>query len=361
MTPDSRTLRGSLAAATAMTAVGSSAAVSPLLAAYPLLAGQGWRYLAAGLILLLPGRRLPPPPRLTTRQRGRVLALAATGMAGFNVCLLNAVAHADAATVGAVIGATPVLLAVTGPLLDRRRPSARIAVSSLLTVAGVLLIQNHSTAATPTGLLYTAGALACECCFSLLAVPLLPRPRPAPPLRPRLPDRRSAPGGHLRPPRRRPRPPHLPTPTEALALSYLTLVVTALAFFLWYAGVARLGVDRAGLFAGLVPLAAVLLGALLGTTQLTPPVLLGAALVGAAVALGVTPPPQRRPADTSWIRRALLSGRQSPNRAQSIGYRFAISVASSKSKESPSGRRGCCTPRSGSGSPVSCSCASSAA
>ncbi|MGW4651142.1 DMT family transporter [Kitasatospora sp. NPDC004289] len=289
MTPDSRTLRGSLAAATAMTAVGSSAAVSPLLAAYPLLAGQGWRYLAAGLILLLPGRRLPPPPRLTTRQRGRVLALAATGMAGFNVCLLNAVAHADAATVGAVIGATPVLLAVTGPLLDRRRPSARIAVSSLLTVAGVLLIQNHSTAATPTGLLYAAGALACECCFSLLAVPLLPV------LGPRrlsaLACLTAAPllaaasalleGGHAL---------RLPTPTEALALSYLTVVVTALAFFLWYAGVARLGVDRAGLFAGLIPLAAALLGALLGTAPLTPPVLLGAALVGAAVAFGSATP-----------------------------------------------------------------------
>ncbi|MFI5528158.1 DMT family transporter [Kitasatospora sp. NPDC051853] len=317
MPTHSTTLRGSLAAATAMTAVGSSAAVSPLLTAYPLFAGQSWRYLAAGLILLLPGRRLPPPPRLTIRQRVRVLVLAATGMAGFNVFLLNAVAHADAATVGAVVGATPVVLAVAGPLLDGRRPSARVAFGALLTVLGVLLIQSHGSA-TPTGLLHAAGALACECCFSLIAVPLLPVLGPrrlsalacltAVPLL-------AATSALLEGPRAL----RLPTPTEALALSYLTLVVTALAFFLWYAGVARLGVDRAGLFAGLIPIAAALLGALLGTAPLTPPVLLGAALVGAAVGYGVTTPPRRRPDDTSWARRALLSSRQSPNRAHNRG------------------------------------------
>ncbi|WP_104818934.1 DMT family transporter [Kitasatospora sp. MMS16-BH015] len=286
MTLDSATLRGSLCAGTAMVSVGSSAAVSPLLVDYPLLAGQGWRYLVAGLLLLLAGRRAAATPRLTPRQWLRVGALAATGMAGFNVFLLKAVEHATPSTVGAVVGAAPVVLAVAGPLGAGRRPSGRIALCAAVTTLGVAVIQTFGTG-SPLSLLYAVGALACECCFSLLAVPLLPvlGPRrlsglaclvaaPMLGLCAALVEGRAA----LRP----------PTGTQGLALAYLTLVVTALAFFLWYAGIGLLGVDRAGLFAGIIPLTAVLLGPLLGTGTLAPSALLGAVLVGGAVLYGVT-------------------------------------------------------------------------
>ncbi|MFD9125803.1 DMT family transporter [Kitasatospora sp. NPDC059571] len=292
---DANTLRGSLCAGAAMVAVGSSAAVSPVLTGYPLLAGQAWRYLVAGLILLLVHRRTAArAARPTPAQWTRILVLAATGMAGFNVCLLKAVQHADPSTVGAVVGAAPVVLAVAGPIGAARRPSARVAVCALVTTAGVCVIQAFG-GGSGAGLLWALGALACECCFSLLAVALLPV------LGPRrlsgLACLAAAPllgvaaaaaegGAALR----------LPTAGEFLALAYLTLVVTALAFFLWYRGIGLLGVDRAGLFAGVVPLTAVLLGPVLGTGRLEPSALAGAVMVGAAVLYGVGARPAPQPA-----------------------------------------------------------------
>ena len=44
--------------------------------------------------------------------------------------------------------------------------------------------------------------------------------------------------------------------TEAVAFAYLAVVVTALAFVLWYEALDRLGSARAGLLAGLVPVSA---------------------------------------------------------------------------------------------------------
>ncbi|MET9361908.1 EamA family transporter [Streptomyces sp. NPDC006632] len=294
MSLDASTARGSICAATAMVAVGSSAAVSPVLTEYPLLSGQAWRYVVAGLLLLL-ARRGPavPAARLTPRQWARIALLAATGMAGFNVCLLEAVRRADPSTVGAVVGAAPIVLAVAGPLGSAQRPSARIAFSALVTTAGVCVIQAFGHGSV-TGLLYALGALACECCFSLLAVGLLPA----------LGARRLSAFACLA------AAPMLavaaaltegadalqrPTVAEWLALGYLTLVVTALAFFLWYAGIGLLGVDRAGLFAGIVPLTAVLLGPVLGTGRLAPTSVLGALVIGAAVLYGVSAPAPDRP------------------------------------------------------------------
>jgi CHRD domain/EamA-like transporter family len=66
---------------------------------------------------------------------------------------------------------------------------------------------------------------------------------------------------------------HLPTPREAMAFGYLAVVVTALAFVLWYSGVRRLQVERAGLFAGLVPVAALVTLAVVGAAVLTLPLL----------------------------------------------------------------------------------------
>ena len=45
---------------------------------------------------------------------------------------------------------------------------------------------------------------------------------------------------------------------------HLAVVVTALAFLLWYTAVSRIGADRAGLFTGMAPVAAAAGGVLLG-------------------------------------------------------------------------------------------------
>ncbi|GAA1248631.1 hypothetical protein GCM10009665_44380 [Kitasatospora nipponensis] len=324
--------RGALSAGAATLAAGSSAAVSPLISHFPLLAGQFWRYLVAALVLLAlcrRGRDQRASSRswgvLTVRQWGRILLLAATGMAGFNLCLLHAVRGADPAAVGTVVGASPVLLALLGPVLDpltdRRRPHSRLLGAAVLVSVG-LAVARSAGSATPTGLLWAAGALGCECCFSLLAVELLALLGPL---------RLSAlaclatalltGAGALAVEGRAAL--RLPGGAELPALAYLALVVTSLAFVLWYSAVELLGVERTGLFVGLLPLGALLAGPLLGTAELTAPGVLGALLVAAAVVWGVTAPRAERAVagDRSGARAGARSGDLPGDRTRPQGRR----------------------------------------
>jgi drug/metabolite transporter (DMT)-like permease len=105
-----------------------------------------------------------------------------------------------------------------------------------------------------------AGALACEAAFSLLAIPLLATLGPV----------------------------GVSTyACAAAAFAYLAVVVTAVGFVLWYSGVRRLGVERAGLFAGLVPVAALVTSAAVGAATFTLSRLVGAVAVGAGVTIGI--------------------------------------------------------------------------
>jgi hypothetical protein len=74
-------------------------------------------------------------------------------------------------------------------------------------------------------------------------------------------------------------------------LAYLTIAVTALVFIAWYGAMERLGVDRTGLFNGLIPVTSLAAVALTGTGTITPPGLLGALAVLAGVILGLSRAP----------------------------------------------------------------------
>jgi drug/metabolite transporter (DMT)-like permease len=281
-------LPGALYAAVAMMLVGSSAAVLAAITRYPTFGGQALRYGAAALILLAIQRvRRLPYLWLSRRELGQLALLAATGLAGFNVCFLEAVRRADPASVGTIIGGVPIALAVLDPLLAGRRPSVRLVVAAVVVTTGVGISQSFGGGSVP-GLLFALGALAAEVAFSLLAVPVLPRLGPlrvstyaaalAVPLllvAGLLADGRAA----LR----------LPTASEFAALAYLATVVTALGFVLWYGAVGRLGADRAGLFAGLTPVSAATSAAVLGTGHPTAADIVGALLVGFGVVLGLMP------------------------------------------------------------------------
>jgi drug/metabolite transporter (DMT)-like permease len=137
------------------------------------------------------------------------------------------------------------------------------------------------------GLLLALGALAGEVCFSLLALPLLPRlgavrvsAYSAAASVPMLLGTGLAVDGRgvLRP----------PTWGEAAGFAYLALVVTAGAFILWYDALGRIGADRAGLFAGLIPVSAVLTTMALGLRTPGTAELTGALLVGLGVVVGLT-------------------------------------------------------------------------
>ncbi|KDN86757.1 hypothetical protein KCH_14910 [Kitasatospora cheerisanensis KCTC 2395] len=203
--------------------------------------------------------------------------------------MVTALRHTDPAVVGSIVGCTPLLLGVLGPLLARRRPAARLLAAAALVVAGAALTQGFGSGDT-VGLLCAAGTLLCEAAFSLLAVPLLPRLGPV---------RVSAYTTALAVPlfavtaAFSPAPLRAPTSTELLALLYLALVMTCVAFLLWYSALTRLTPEHAGLFGGLIPLTATLSGAVLTATAPTALQLLGAALVTVALLLGPPRPAER--------------------------------------------------------------------
>ena len=300
--------RGPAAAAAAMFLVGTLAAISSVINGYPLYGGQALRYSLAAVILLAVARaRGLGLVRLTARETLLLLSLAATGLVLFNVCVIEATRHASPTLVGTVIGTVPVVLALAGPLLARSRPSARVVAGAVVVVAGATLTTGLGGGSL-TGLAWSAGALACEACFSLLALPLLPKLGPirvsaytvavAVPLLLVVGVVADG-GGVLR----------MPTPAEATALVYLGTIISAGAFLLWYGALPRLGADRAGLFAGVLPVGAIVTTVLLGLGAPTATELGGVALVIAGLVVGLAPGRLRpRPAPSPRVRPAGCSG-----------------------------------------------------
>ncbi|MFI0451000.1 DMT family transporter [Actinomadura sp. 6N118] len=310
--------RGVLGAGSAMFCVGTLTAVSATIADYPVFGGQAVRYAVAAAILLfavrLVDRRRDRPRRtprdlttrslttrnltlrdLTLRDLALLTALAGTGLAAFNVFIVAATRDTSPATIGTVIATVPIALALVGPILERRRPSPVIVVSAVVVTLGAALA-NGLGSGTPRGLLLSLGALGGEVCFSLLAVPLLPKLGPL---------RVSAYSAALAAPmllviglvadgRAVLR---VPTVSEVAGFTYLSVVVTTVAFLLWYDAIGRLGADRAGLFAGVIPVSAVITTVALGLGSPGPADLAGAALVAVGVVIGLRPG-RRRPVPT---------------------------------------------------------------
>jgi drug/metabolite transporter (DMT)-like permease len=276
-------LRGSLAATTALALVGSLVAASDVVEGYPLPAGQALRYLlAAGVLVLLARGRLP---RLHPREALSLAALAATGLVLFNLFVIEGVRETDPATVGVIVGCVPVLLAVAGPLIAGRPVSAGVLAAAVVVAGGAAGVQWADGGITLAGLLLALGALACEACFSLLAAPHLERLGPlavsayaclfAVPMLAAwslIADGPSLP---------------LPSASEAAAIAYLGVAVTTIGFVAWYTAVGLLGVERAGLFSGVLPVSALACSAALGVAEVTPQRLVAVAVVAAGITLGM--------------------------------------------------------------------------
>ena len=291
------TRTGDLRCAAAMAIVGASFVASAALAGFPVLGGQAVRYAVAALVLLavLAVRRAPwvvPSPRALLR----LAALAATGLVGFSVLVVESAARTDPSLVGAVVGASPVVLAASAAL-RARRVAARTLAAAVVVTAGVVVVEGGGSG-DAVGVVLALGALACEVCFSLLAVPLLPTLGA---LRvsayacvlavPQLAVLGLA-AQHLA------GRPFLAVPDagELAALGFLAVVVTAVAFLLWYSGLAAIGPARAGLLAGLLPVAALAASVVLGFEEPGLRPLVGTLVVAAGLVLGLTTPRARRPA-----------------------------------------------------------------
>jgi drug/metabolite transporter (DMT)-like permease len=176
-----------------------------------------------------------------------------------------------------------------------RRPPRRVLLAAAVVTAGSAAAQLGGAtghAWSGTGLLLSAGALGGAAGTSLLAAPVLPRLGALAVttygcglagilLLAAAVVARSAGGLPVL---------RIPTATQLAALSYLAVAITAAVCIAWYGAMKRLGVDRTGLFNGLIPVASLAAVALVGTGTITPLQLLAAFTVLAGVILGLTGP-----------------------------------------------------------------------
>ncbi|RBQ18748.1 EamA family transporter [Spongiactinospora rosea] len=263
--------------------VGTLAGVSDLINEFPVYGGQAVRYAVGALVLLAMARLLGQRfVRLGLRETVLLVLLTLTGLVLFNVAVIESTRHAGPALAGTVLGTVPLALALVGG----RRPAPHVLVGASVVVAGATIATGLGTGNLP-GLLWSLVALACEVSFSLLALPLLPRlgavrvsaytTALAVPLFLTLGLVTDGAAGMLR----------TPTVAEGLGFAYLSIAVTVGAFFLWYTALPRLGPARAGLFAGLIPVGAIVTGAVLGLATPTPADLVGAGLVITGIVIGL--------------------------------------------------------------------------
>jgi drug/metabolite transporter (DMT)-like permease len=294
-------------AAGAVLLIGGSVAASSLLGGYPVLGGQAIRYLGAGLLLAAWARlRRTPLPRPAGREWAWLAGLAVIGLAGCSVLLIEATRVADPASVGVIIGTAPLVIVIAAAVAVRQRPTGRVLLAAAVVAAGAALAQLGGATGlswSGTGLLLSVGALGGAAGSSLLAAPVLPRLGAfavtiyacglagvlllAAAVAARLA------GG---PPILRP-----PTATQLAALAYLAVAVTAVVFIAWFAAMKRLGVDRTGLFNGLIPVASLAAVALVGAGTITQLQFLAAltVLLGVIVGLGGARPSHQSPGGKS--------------------------------------------------------------
>jgi drug/metabolite transporter (DMT)-like permease len=282
----SSSYRAALSGALGMTFVGGSVAVSGVLADAPLYTAQSLRYaIACGLLIgwvRLAGRPLHRPRGIEWLW---LLGVAISGLVLFNVALVHGSRHAEPAVLAVAVACVPVALAAVGPLLEGRRPRARVLAAAGVVSAGAIVVEGLGRS-DAVGLLWAVVVFGCEAGFTLLAVPVL--------------GRHGAEGVSV----------HATwlaavmfgllgvstegwwaasefDPGEVLAIGYLAAGVTAIAFVLWYSCVRWLGAGRAGLLTGVAPIAAAAIGIPLTGAVPAAPVWFGVALIAGGLALGL--------------------------------------------------------------------------
>lgn len=278
------------AGAAAATIVGASVPITGMLEGYPVLTGQAMRYALGAAVLLLVARRLPMP---SWRDILPLLGVVASGMLGFNALLIAAQQYAEPGFVAAVMGAAPIALA----LLARNRSLAAI-VGAVVVTAGVIVLSGGGAWHGP-GLVLALLTMAGEVCFTLFAVGVVRR----------LGVLGVATwtcllaavigavlgtfvGGW-----------QVPDTRQTFALALLAVLVTALAFGLWYFAVNRLGSGRAGVLIGLMPVSGLVTSVALGAQEFTLVSAIGATTVALGCAIALWKGTQRTRPDSPEIPR----------------------------------------------------------
>ncbi|NGN95894.1 DMT family transporter [Nocardioides sp. KC13] len=280
------TLIGIAFAAAGMVCVGSSVAVSAAITDAPLFTLQSVRYALAAVLLLVVARvtgwRVPRP-------RGRewlwLAGVATVGLVLFNVGVVRGVAHAEPAVIGVAVAAVPMLLAVVPAVATRTLPARPVIIGATVVTTGAILVQGFGRT-DAAGVGYALLVLACEAGFTLLAVPVLARLGA---FGVSFHSVWMAAAGMAVVGVVAEGPAAVATldTVDLLAALHLAVVVTTLAFLLWFTAVGRLGSGRAGLLTGVVPVAAAALGVSLNGIVPGPMVWLGTAVVALGLVIGL--------------------------------------------------------------------------
>ncbi|AOR37361.1 hypothetical protein BFF78_27590 [Streptomyces fodineus] len=243
-----------------------------------------WRWVVA-LVAVAPfGARQAWRQRALIRHHARYVLLASfLGVATYNTLVNQAGLTTPAATMGMIMAASPVLMALF-ERLGGVRLGARRTTGLLIACAGVALLFGGGTAFSPGDLWMIAAA----CCFAGYSALLRRKPTElggtaflcttfavgTALLLPVQAASVTVQGGFT------------PTPGTVLPLLYVGVASSAVAFFAWNKAITLIGATRAGIVYHLQPVCvAVLSWAVLGETT-GPPQLLSMALILGGVVLG---------------------------------------------------------------------------
>lgn len=249
---------------------------------------QALRYAAGAVALIVLARLLGHEVLLPRRDElPWVIGGALSGLVGFNLALVYGTRHAEPAVLGSAVACIPIVLAVAGPITQGRRPPPRLVAGAVLVAAGAVLVSGWGRTDL-VGLLAGMALIGCEAGFTLLGARVLGRlgswsysthtmvaaalifvPVAAV----------LEPGGWRALDR-----------GSVVALLYLGVLVTAVAFVLWFRCVQRVGSGRAGLATGVAAPASALVAMAIGAPAPGLVAWFGMIIIGAGLVFGSVGP-----------------------------------------------------------------------
>lgn len=290
MTEPQGKLKHYLCLSGAMTLVGSSVVAGKIVALQmPIFLSSAIRFVLAVAVLWPLLRRSGGLPRMSRRDWGLLFLLALTGQFLFTICLLYGLKYTSALEAGIITSTSPAVIGLLAWLLVRERLSPAGLLALGLTVIGLMAVNLGRVDGTTGqarlwGNLLVFGAVVGESMFSIIrkfvAAPISPLGVAtvislmglAMFLPPGLIEAFNWDWSRL-------------TLAGALATVYFGLFVTALAYLLWFSGLAGVSSATAGTFTAVMPLSAVILSCLVLGEKLTGRHLLGGLAVVAGLLL----------------------------------------------------------------------------
>ena len=241
--------------------------------------GSALRALPAGLVLLLVARRLP-----RGRWWWRSAVLGALNTSVFFVLIYVASQRLETSTASTIMATSPfVLMLVARPLLGQHPTRAALAGAGLGLVGVVAMLPTGATRPDPWGVAASVSAMV----MSSVGYGLATRWRDDVDVVSSTAWQLLGGGLLLTPAALLVEGPPPTLGTEGLvAMAYVTLVATALAYLAWFSGLRRLPASAVGLLGLLNPVTGVTLGLLLGGERLAPLQVAGTTTVLAAVLVG---------------------------------------------------------------------------